>query len=248
MKHPARRRARVAHAVLALAALLAAGCGSTGFGPASGSEGLYALDESARHMEAPAPEPSMDAAPSSAVGGPARLVIHSADLEVQVKSADRARGAVREIAKSRGGHVQFEGDDRVVLRVPADAFDAALAEAMALGPVLSREVTAQDVTEEYVDLELRLRVRTRYLAELERLYERGGSIKDLLEIKREMEKVTEEIERIKGRVRFLKDRVTLATIIVRFRVIVRAAVDPDFKLPFPWLNELGIDALLGVRR
>ncbi len=247
MTHLARWRALGTPCILALTALLAAGCGSTSFGPASGSEGLYALDDSVRR----AMEPEMsadDEAPAADPRGPARLVIHTADVEVQIKNADRARRDARAIAKTRGGHVQFEGDNRVVLRVPAAEFDAALAEAMALGPVLSREVAAQDVTEEYVDLELRLRVRSRYLAELERLYERGGSIKDLLEIKREMEKVTEEIERIKGRIRFLKDRVSMATITVRFRVVVRAAVDPDFKLPFPWLNDLGIDALLGVRR
>jgi hypothetical protein len=71
-------------------------------------------------------------------------------------------------------------------------------------------------------------------------------LKDLLEIKREIDKVTEEIERLKGRMRYLGNRIAYSTVVVRFQVAVHP-VDRTFKLPFAWLETLGVDRLLTAR-
>lgn len=178
---------------------------------------------------------------------PSRKVIYNADFEVRVSNLEHARERTRAIAVELGGHMQKEQNLAVTLRVPAAGFAAAVEQIGALGPIVSREVTASDVTEEFLDLEIRLKVKQDYLAQLNRLYEQGGALKDLLEIKREVDKVTEEIERLKGRLRFLGDRIAMSTITVRFQ-LTTTHIDRRFKLPFSWLETLGIENLLTTNR
>ena len=233
-----------------IAGLVLVGIGVIGCAMPGMAERYYTDEAPAEEaLDAPAPGALATLDDGEATtAAPQRLVIRIADLELRVVNPASARRKAREIAQSRGGFVKFEGDERIVLRVPADRFDDALDDAAKLGPILSREISATDVTEEYRDLELRLRVRTKFLGELEALYERGGSLKDLLEIKREIEKVTEEIERIKGRIRYLKDRIALATITLRFRASSEDPMPGNFSLPFPWLKQLGVDHLLEGHR
>jgi len=175
--------------------------------------------------------------------GPDRKVIYNAAFEVRVTNLEHARERTRAIATDLGGYMQKEQDLAVTLRVPSARFAAAVEQIGSLGRIVSRSVNADDVTEQFVDLEIRLRVKQEYLAQLNRLYEQGGALKDLLDIKREIDKVTEEIERLKGRLRFLGDRIAMSTITVRFKVTT-THIDRRFKLPFSWLETLGIERLL----
>lgn len=210
---------------------------------AMGPEGLVMDSEMGRadsHAKGASGPPPV--APDE-VQDPARQVIYTADFQVRIVSLDPALERARKVAEDLGGFVQEEGTEVIRLRIPAGRFKEAVNRISEIGRILSRQVRATDVTEEFVDLEIRLEVKKRFLAELQELYKKGGDLKDLLEIKREIDKITEEIERIKGRLRYLKNRIAFSTIVVKFRVATQH-LDRTFRLPFLWLEDLGIDQLL----
>lgn len=81
--------------------------------------------------------------------------------------------------------------------------------------MLSRNVHGQDVTERFFDLKIRLdnaeKVRKRLLA----LLEKATNVKDSVAVERELGRVTEQIERFKGQLKFLRDRIAYSTITLR---------------------------------
>ena len=97
--------------------------------------------------------------------GPDRLIIRTGNLSIVVEDSETSAQEIARLAGARGGWVVgseiFEsgGAKRgtVTIRVPAEAFDAALAEIKDLAQeVRSESTSSQDVTEEFVDLEARL--------------------------------------------------------------------------------------------
>ena len=76
--------------------------------------------------------------------------------------------------------------------------------------------------------------------------ELGRKIDDALRVEKELERVVREIEQLKGQLRSLTDRIAFSTLIVEFRPEVRPDIDDSdvFRLPYPWLDELGLHHLL----
>jgi hypothetical protein len=153
-------------------------------------------------------------------------VIKTARLSVEV-GRDGLPDAVQDvvgIAEGAGGFVlstelagEGSGTGTVVVRVPAEEFEAALAAIGDLGDVARRTVSGEDVSEEFVDLEARLRNFEAQEAVLLRLMDRATTIGETIRVQRELTGVQLEIERIRGRLRFLEDRTSLGTITVGMR-------------------------------
>src|SRR5262249_5445821 len=116
-----------------------------------------------------------------------------------------------------------------------------------IGDVLHRSVAAEDVTDQFVDLELRLKNAHAVRARLEKLLE-GASVKDAVEIHKELAKITEEIERLEGKLKLLKDRIAFSTITVGFERTEPQRVRAQALLPFPWMRARALAPLLSVKR
>jgi hypothetical protein len=198
-----------------------------------------ALAACSRKLEAPsagAPaaqaEASKDARQASA-GGPfkaaraarpesARKVIYKADLTVEVRSPSDAQAKVSSIVEREGGFVasaareDAEGrtaDVTLVLRVPTERFQAVLAEIRRFGDGKRAErIDSEDVTDEYVDLEARLRAQTRLEEQLLELLKTATTVEAALKVHTELANVRTEIERITGRKLLLEREVALSTI------------------------------------
>ena len=150
-------------------------------------------------------------------------VIKTADLRLEVPDGDLGR-TLREgraLAEEAGGFLlstSVDGVDRrygeFVIRVPAGEFEETLSALEELGTVAAEDVRGEDVSQEFVDLEARLRNATAQEDVLLRLYDRTNSIADTIRVQRELEDVQLEIERLRGRLRFLDDRTDLSTISV----------------------------------
>ncbi len=175
--------------------------------------------------EAPAP-PGEEAALQVAFAE--RKVIRTADLAIVVENTQAAMARLRAIAITYGGYVAqaniWQVKDNllrgtVTLRVDASRFDEALDRIREIALEVQREnIGSQDVTEEYVDLQARLRnleaTEQELLALLKEVRERTHSADEVLQVYRELTRIREEIERIKGRMQYLEHRVELATITV----------------------------------
>jgi uncharacterized coiled-coil protein SlyX len=99
------------------------------------------------------------------------------------------------------------------VRIPVPQFDRFMEETGKLGVAQQREVHADDVSEEFVDLEARLKNKQQLEARLlELVAKRSDEIKDVIAMEAELARVREEVERMQGRMRYLTDRVAMTTV------------------------------------
>jgi hypothetical protein len=161
--------------------------------------------------------------PDAFLVGASDRVIKTANLRLEVEDGELAR-TLREgraIAEGAGGFLlstSIHGADRrtgeFTIRVPAERFEETLSALEDLGELAGEDVRGEDVSQEFVDLEARLRNATAQEEVLFRLYDRSNTIADTIRVQRELEDVQLEIERLRGRLRYLEDRTDLSTITV----------------------------------
>ena len=185
-------------------------------------------------------------------------VVKTADITVEVKKEGFAAAFDRAslVAARYGGYVEASsmagaearsGD--LVLRVPSERFDDAMRDLRGLGTVKHEAVSGQVVTEQFVDLEARLRTWEAQEAVLLDLMGRANSIEATLRIQRELQDVQFRIEQIKGQLRVLEDQTTLATIHLSMResgvpIVIEQAPGTRPSLAEAW--EKAVDGVLGV--
>ncbi len=103
-------------------------------------------------------------------------------------------------------------------RVPVDHFDSFVESIVALGELERNNRTSQDVTEQYYDIEARIknkRLEEQTLAKI--LQERSGKLEDVLKIEIELSRVRGEIEQLEGKIRVLENLSSLATLTLNVR-------------------------------
>ena len=176
-------------------------------------------------MPTPAPGVPMAAADSGLAFPEERMIIWTGDVSLIVKDAEDSLEKVEAIAKDLGGYVvnssSWYQDDqlraRLTIRVPSGEFDAAMSRLKALAiKVENRNVSTQDVTEEYTDLNARLRnleaTETELFELLTEVRERTSKAEDVLAVHRELSYIREQIEQLKGRMQYLEKMTAMATI------------------------------------
>jgi hypothetical protein len=156
-----------------------------------------------------------------------RKIIYTAVVDLVVDDFTETDRKIQALTKEFGGFIAEFREDRTygdrrsgrwVVRTPVRRFQEFLDQVVALGVPETRQMDAQDVTEEYVDLEARLASKKRLEERiLQLLEERAGEIKDVIVVEQELARVREEIERMEGRLRFLANRVELTTITITAR-------------------------------
>jgi hypothetical protein len=174
------------------------------------------------------------------------LLIYTATMTLAVFGAREAIAQVEELARSTGGYLVSRGDESITIRVPTKAFHGALNGVGKLGDELHREVNVRDVTEQFADLEVRLRNAEAVRLRLEALLAKAGKIEDALAVERELERITQTIEQMKGRLRLMSELVQFSTITVNFHARPRDQVGSEVRLPFGWLGELGLVPLMNL--
>lgn len=154
--------------------------------------------------------------------GPSVIKTASIDLAVPDEELTDGINDAIAIAGRFGGFVlssQMGRADKggiLTMRVPAERFEAALTELEALGKVRSEKIAGEDVGQEFVDLEARLRNWESQEAVLLKLMDDAASVTDTIRVQSELSRVQLEIEQIRGRLRFLRDQTTYGTITAAF--------------------------------
>jgi hypothetical protein len=100
----------------------------------------------------------------------------------------------------------------LVLRIPARSYAEAMKSLAALGRVQSRNETGQDVSQEYVDLQARVRQLQAVEAQLLELLDRANTVGAALAVQQQLSHVQLDLEEARGRIQYLDDRVAFATI------------------------------------
>lgn len=197
-----------------------------------------------------------------------RKIIRNADIQIECGVPTEVQQKVEAIAQSYGGFVvesqQSMSDERaatrdivtITMRVPAEKFAAAIEDVRKTGDrVISETIKGQDVTEEFIDVEARLKAKKALEEQFMEIMKRANTVGEALDVQRQLGDVRAEIEKIEGRKRFLENQASLSTIKIRlqtpaalahsssgfgYRLMEALATGFDFALSFV----LGIVTLL----
>jgi hypothetical protein len=183
---------------------------------------------------APQGAPEGEAVPGGVPGAPggaapsieglpplAPTVIRTGNLEVEV-DRDGLGGALDQatnVAVAYGGFVvssSVQGEEArtgsLVIRIPAQSFDAAVTDLRRLGRIEEQRISSEEVGAEFIDLEARQRNLEAQERQILQLMREASTISETIRVQQVLERIQLEIERIEGRLRFLEDQTALATI------------------------------------
>jgi hypothetical protein len=165
-------------------------------------------------------------------------LIKKAELSVVVKSIDATTKSVTNIVeKQQGDILGFQNQKppdssvrqtaSVEIRVPQERLETTLEALAKLGTVENRALTAQDVTEQLVDSEARLRNLRKSEEMVLKIMERSGSVGDVLKASQELSNIRESIERIDAQLKSLRNQVAYSTISLTLEAAVSAQQTPE---------------------
>lgn len=148
-------------------------------------------------------------------------IIKTAQLRFETQDLQTSFSSINKATKTYKAYIQNDnsGSDygsiyrNITLRVPNTNFDAFIAEiSKGVSHFDRKEISAQDVTEEFVDVEARLKAKrtleNRYLE----ILKKANKISEILEIEKQLSLIREEIEVAEGRLKYLQNRVSMSTI------------------------------------
>jgi glucan-binding YG repeat protein len=171
---------------------------------------------------------------------PNQMVIYQADLQLRVKKFEETLQNIEEQVIKYGGYISESNvskdgieqvSGQITVRIPQKNFQAFLHDAEGqAAEVLQRNLTGTDVTEEYVDLESRLKSKRVVEERLTSFMQSAQKTEDLLKISADLAAVQEEIETILGRMKYLENQTSLSTVHIALyenKVIVPNLEDED---------------------
>jgi hypothetical protein len=217
---------------------VAAGGSGTAADPAQPTTATYSVanqSAGASHDNAPTFQkasekqpsiPQTDAERAAAIAA-GRKIISNADLNLELNDPAEGQHKTARIAVAHGGFVvnsdvrHRDSEDQtkpeltvnITVRVPSDQFDAAVDEIKGLSSrVRQDKITGQDVTEEFYDLEARIKAKRALEAQFMEIMKQAHSVADALQVQTQLAEVRTEIERLEGRRRYLENQSSLSTI------------------------------------
>jgi polyhydroxyalkanoate synthesis regulator phasin len=170
------------------------------------------------------PGPGLPAGASAAI---ARKIVYDAQVDLIVESVDPVAKKVGSLVQEARGYIAEQsvagspGSQRSMrwrVRIPVEQFDSFVDSIVALGELERNNRTSQDVTEQYYDIEARIKnkkVEEQTLNKI--LQERSGKLEDILKIEIELSRVRGEIEQLEGKIRVLENLSSLATLTLNIR-------------------------------
>jgi hypothetical protein len=151
-----------------------------------------------------------------------RMIIRTGSMGVEVEKYDDAERIVTDVVKKNGGYISNTTSSQnssgkkqgmLVLKVPADKYDALISEVSAAGKVMSQNINANDITEEFIDLEAREKTQKELEQRLLKLLsEKTARLTDVVEVEQKLASVRQVIESIDGRLRYLKNQSDMSTL------------------------------------
>ncbi len=156
-----------------------------------------------------------------------RKIIYDAQVDLIVESVDPIAKKVGSLVHEARGYIAEQnvtgspGSQRSMrwrVRIPVEQFDSFVDSIVSLGELERNNRTSQDVTEQYYDIEARIKnkkVEEQTLNKI--LQERSGKLEDVLKIEIELSRVRGEIEQLEGKIRVLENLSSLATLTLNIR-------------------------------
>ena len=149
-----------------------------------------------------------------------RKLVKTGTLSLEVADVDAAARRLTRLVDSLGGYIAQESSQdygrphrQLTLKLPVARFEGALPRIEATGlRVLSRDIQVVDRTADYIDADARLRTQRTLAERLRQLVARADAVEDVIEVERELARVTGEIERFEAHLKDIDRAATYATL------------------------------------
>ncbi len=154
-----------------------------------------------------------------------RKIIKEGEISFETANLKETESLITSTVNEMGGYIAndnvFSIEDRIThrmtLRVPEEKFDQLLIKISDSAKKIDRKsVSALDVTEEFIDVEARLKVKKELEGRYKELLVKAKTVEELLSIEKEIGILRAEIESVEGRLRYLQDRVSLSSLTIEF--------------------------------
>lgn len=161
-----------------------------------------------------------------------KKIIKDGRLGVKVSELEKAKKWIDTLVINYGGYyaneefnnTDYETSYQLNIRIPSNRFEKfIIAIETGEGEIIYKKIDARDVTDQFIDLETRLKNKKNYLIKYGELLEKAKTVKDILEIEEKIRILEEEIESVEGRLNYLNDLVAYSTLDLRL------TKDKDFK-------------------
>jgi len=221
----------------------------------SGKEDLkdYSLgkSESTATTQAPTPPPNIKIDDNTEAEGEqsteassfrkTKKIIKKGRMNFEVDGLEQAKAQIDSVLSTANGYYENEeyrayGNRKTYLlklRIPYAKFDSlAYVLENGIGKLLSKNISANDVTEEYVDLNIRLENNLSYLKQYKTILAKAKTIKEILEVQEKIRRIEEEIESKKGQIKYLDDKANFSTLNVEISQFIAGEISkiPGFGL------------------
>ncbi len=204
------------------------------FGGSAPSLGIGSANDSANKAAPPAPAEAPQAQPQSSN----RMVIQNAELSIVVDDVNARVNAIQGMAKAMGGFIVsvqvyqaavYEGDSvpqaTIVIRVPQERLDDALNQIkQGVVEVQNENRSGTDVTDQYVDLQSRLKAKEAAEQQLLTIMQEAKRTEDVLAVYAQLQQIQSDIEVLKGQIKYYEQSAALSAISVN--VIAEKSVQP----------------------
>jgi hypothetical protein len=154
-----------------------------------------------------------------------RRIIKNGEISFETSDNNETRKLINKSVKEFNAYIsqdnvtdqRYRIENRITIRVPSENFEAMLTKIAESAKELdSRNISATDVTEEYVDIESRLKTKKELESRYKALLNKAGTVEDILKIEKQIGDLRTEIESIEGRFKYLNDRISFSTLTIVF--------------------------------
>ena len=161
-----------------------------------------------------------------------KKIIKDGRLGVKVFELKKAKNRIDTLVINNGGYYaneefnnsDYESSFLLKIRIPSNRFEKLIIDIeTGEGEIIYKKIEARDVTDQFIDLETRLKNKKNYLIKYSEILEKAKTVKDILEIEEEIRGLEEEIESVEGRLKYLNDLVAYSTLDLHL------TKDKDFK-------------------
>lgn len=154
-----------------------------------------------------------------------RKIIKEGSIRFETSSVIETQKEIRKIVAELGGYIGNENSNNyegiieysLTARVPEDKFNTLIDKVSSLAEkVESKNINSSDVTEEFIDVEARIKTKKELEARYKEILKKANRVDEILNIEREMGNLRAEIESLEGRMNYLNNRISLSTLNITF--------------------------------
>jgi uncharacterized DUF497 family protein len=154
-----------------------------------------------------------------------RMLIKEAYIDFETNDLDLSRNNIVEVTKKYKGYIASDrtnnlsnkNNTTIVVRIPSVDFDSFLYDATkSIENFDRKDIDVKDVTEEFLDVQARLKTKKELESRLLTLVKQSSKIADIIEIEKQLTELRSDIESIEGRLKYLQSQVSMSTLTITF--------------------------------